>query len=90
MFFFVSEKWLYPSCAGAGAGAAAKVLPDGAGPARGVLGAGGVWVVIWVLGFLVFCCLGFFKLFIFQKKIRKKVSGFLSRFVPSPSSVSSD
>lgn len=28
LFFFVSEKWLYPSCAGAGA--AAKVLPAGA------------------------------------------------------------
>lgn len=38
MFFFVSEKWLCPSCAGAGAGAAAKVLPArGAGPARSFL-----------------------------------------------------
>lgn len=27
LFFFVNEKWLYPSCAGAGARAAAKVLP---------------------------------------------------------------
>lgn len=27
MFFFVNEKWLYLSCAGAGARAAAKVLP---------------------------------------------------------------
>lgn len=33
LFFFVSEKWLCPSCAGAGAGVAAKVLPArGAGP----------------------------------------------------------
>jgi len=28
LFFFLSEKWLYPSCAGAGAGVAAKVLPS--------------------------------------------------------------
>lgn len=28
-FSFVSEKWLCPSCSGAGAGVAAKVLPAG-------------------------------------------------------------
>lgn len=42
LFFFVSEKWLYPSCAGAGAGAAAKVLPDGAGPTRAFWGRSGL------------------------------------------------
>lgn len=33
-FSFVSEKWLCPSCAGAGAGVAAKVLPAGTAGGR--------------------------------------------------------